>query len=164
MRGHFSLLSFIMSVISSDMNSHLVMCDDCNRKWHETHLTLVWRCTYKLWKLLVFSICPKFGPWSLCMISAFMTRAMWAGSRDSNSRSWSTTHITAGCYLTRYDLQYVQQTLEFILHKTQHSFWNRKTERNFKDVHWCMIYAWIPNPVIWILKDQFCHKCKFCHH
>lgn len=51
------------------------------------YLTLVCRCTYRLWKLLVLSVRPKLGPCSLWMISAFITRAMWAGSRDSSRRS-----------------------------------------------------------------------------
>lgn len=52
------------------------------------YLTLVCRCTYRLWKLLVLSVRPKLGPCSLWMISAFITRAMWAGSSDNSSRSW----------------------------------------------------------------------------
>lgn len=52
-----------------------------------THLTLVWRCTYRLWKLLVLSVRPKLGPCSLWMISAFITRAMCAGSSESSKRS-----------------------------------------------------------------------------
>lgn len=40
------------------------------------YLTLVCRCTYRLWKLLVLSVRPKLGPCSLWMISAFITRAM----------------------------------------------------------------------------------------
>lgn len=57
-------------------------------KSRAAHLTLVCRLTYRLWKLFVFSIWPALGPCSLWMISAFISMAMWAGSRDSRSRSW----------------------------------------------------------------------------
>lgn len=54
-----------------------------------SYLTLVCRFTYRLWKLFVFSIWPALGPCSLWMISAFISMAMWAGSRESRSRSWT---------------------------------------------------------------------------
>lgn len=51
------------------------------------YLTLVCRLTYRLWKLFVLSMWPALGPCSLWMISAFISMAMWAGSRESRSRS-----------------------------------------------------------------------------
>lgn len=54
-----------------------------------SYLTLVCRFTYRLWKLFVFSIWPALGPCNLWMISAFISMAMWAGSRESRSRSWT---------------------------------------------------------------------------
>lgn len=82
--------NFIIRVIVLHHNSWVWLLWEILILWYGvTYLTLVWRCTYKLWKLLVFSTWPNFGPCSLCMISAFITRAMWAGSRDSNRRSYS---------------------------------------------------------------------------